>query len=66
MFSIAGLPEKLGRIYASGDEVKFQTTVESSRLNGKTVTGEPSLRIGDEIQFGGSAERMLLIQVSDG
>ena len=64
--SIAGLPKELGRIYKSGDEVRFRADADSSRINGKSVSGETNLRIGDEIQFDSSSERMTLIQVSDG
>jgi hypothetical protein len=66
LLSIAGLPEDLGRIYQSGGEVRFQSLADASRVNGKSVTGETSLSIGDQIQFGSSAETMILIQVSDG
>lgn len=66
LLSIAGLPEDLGRIYQAGGEVWFQAQTDVSRVNGKPVTGETSLSIGDEIQFDSSAESMTLIQVSDG
>jgi hypothetical protein len=66
VLSIAGLPEDLGRIFQSGGEVRFQALADASRVNGKSVTGETSLSIGDQIQFGSSAENMILIQVSDG
>jgi len=66
LLSITGLPEDLGRIYQSGGEVRFQSLADASRVNGKSVTGETSLSIGDQIQFGSSAETMTLIQVSDG
>ena len=66
LLSITGLPEDLGRIYQSAGEVRFQSLADASRVNGKPVTGETSLSIGDQIQFGSSAETMTLIQVSDG
>lgn len=66
VLSIADLPEDLGRIYQSDGEVRFQALAGDSRVNGKSVTGETSLSIGDEIQFDNSAENMTLIQVSDG
>jgi len=66
LLSIAGLPKQLGRIYQTQGEVRFQALADVSKINGKSVSGETSLSIGDEIQFDSSAENMVLIQVTNG
>lgn len=63
--SIAGLPDRLGRIEKTGDGLCFQGEAAQFFVNDEQCHGRAALALGDRLRFPGSDESIRLIRVSD-